>query len=315
MKGYQTIISSYFSALSGTALLFLLLSGCGGSNPAAESGTPTAVTPVQIAQVSDSTMTDDVEISAVSAYLEKSFVKANINGYVEQANIKTGQQVGNGQLLFSLITKEARSIGNTINKLDPGLKFSGISAIRAGAPGIIVQINHQKGDYVQDGEAMATISNRNSLVFLLDLPYELNQIISANKKLEVVLPDGVKLRGAVAGTMPAVDSLAQTQRYIIKVNAPKDIPEGLIAKVRLTKAAHPNAQVLPRSAVLASETEDQFWVMKLINDSTAVKVEVKKGIENKNTVEIIEPRLGRADRIITTGNYGLADTAKVKIQK
>ena len=60
----------------------------------------------------------------------------------------------------------------------------------------------------------------------------------------------------------------------------KDIPEGLIGKVRLTKVSHPQAQVLPKSAVLANETEDQFWIMKLINDSTAVKISVKKGIEN-----------------------------------
>jgi hypothetical protein len=162
---------------------------------------------------------------------------------------------------------------------------------------------------------LATISNRNSLVFLLDLPYELNQIIKQNGNLNVLLPDGTSLTGSVSGTMPAVDSLAQTQRYIIKVPIGKDIPEGLIAKVKLSKLSHPNAQVLPKSAVLANETEDEFWVMKLINDSTAVKVNVRKGIENSITTEVLSPKFSTMDRIITSGNYGIADTAKVKIQK
>ncbi len=291
------------------------LSACSSADSTAVEDTPSPVTPVQITNPKDSSLSEYVELSAVSAYLEKSFVKANINGYVERVNAKTGQQVGNGQLLFTLITKEARSIGNTVNKLDPGFKFSGVSNIRSGQAGTIIQVNHQNGDYVQDGEALATISNRNSLVFLLDLPYELNQIIAQNKSLDILLPDGTRLAGSVSGTMPSVDSLAQTQRYIIKVPTGKDIPQGLIARVRLTKLSHAQAQVLPKSAVLSNETEDEFWVMKMINDSTAIKVKVKKGIESSSLVEVIEPRFSTTDRIIKTGNYGIADTARVKIQQ
>ncbi|WP_131536595.1 HlyD family efflux transporter periplasmic adaptor subunit [Pedobacter nototheniae] len=308
MHNYLKIILTFSAGL-------LIFSSCNQSAPAESIDAPSPVTSVQVTQIKDSTLAEYADFSAVSAYLEKSFVKANINGYVETANAKTGQQVGGQQLLFSLITKEAKSIGNTVNKLDPGFKFSGVSNIRAGQAGVIVQVNHQKGDYVQDGESLATISNRNSLVFLLDLPYEFNQMISQNKALDVILPDGTKLNGLISGTMPSVDSAAQTQRYIIKVSTVKDIPEGLIAKVRLMKVHHGSAQVLPKSAVLANETEDEFWVMKMINDSTAVKVNVKKGIESNNCMEILEPIFNKTDRIITVGNYGIADTAKVKIQK
>ena len=308
-------MKKYLKLIYASIAVAITLSSCSSSAPGTTADTPSPVTPVQITHVSDSSLAEYVELSATSAYLEKSFVKANINGYIEKANAQTGQKVCSGQNLFTLITKEARSIGNTINKLDPGFKFSGISNIRAEQGGIIVQVNHQKGDYVQDGEALATISNRNSLVFLLDLPYELNQIIKQNGNLNVLLPDGTSLTGSVSGTMPAVDSLAQTQRYIIKVPIGKDIPEGLIAKVKLSKLSHPNAQVLPKSAVLANETEDEFWVMKLINDSTAVKVNVRKGIENSITTEVLSPKFSTMDRIIASGNYGIADTAKVKIQK
>lgn len=293
----------------------ILLQACGGKETAPTEEVALPITPVEVVNVADSTLAEYVDISAVSAYLEKSAVKANINGYIESANIKTGQKVARGQTMFSLITKEARSIGNTVNKLDPEFKFTGISSIRANVAGIIVQVNHQKGDYVQDGEALATIVNRNSLVFLLDLPYALNTIISKNKNIDIILPDGVKLNGTLAGTMPAVDSLAQTQRFIVRVNTSKDILEGLIAKVRLTKLSHPQAQILPKSAILSNETEDEFWVMKLINDSTAVKIKIEKGIEKDNAIEILRPKFLKTDKIISTGNYGLADTAKVKIQK
>lgn len=280
-----------------------------------EAEPPVPVTPVQVISVVDTSLLETIDVNAVSAYLQKSFVKANINGYIQTANAQTGKQVGNGQLLFSLITKEAKAIGNSVNKLDPSLKFSGVAQIRAAQAGLIVQVNHQKGDYVQDGEALATISNRNSLVFLLDLPYEYNQLIHINKNISIELPDGQRLQGSLAGTMPSVDSLAQTQRYILKVNASTAIPEGLIAKVRLIKSNRANTQVLPKSALLANETEEEFWVMKMINDSTAVKVNVKKGIENNGFVEVLSPKFAPTDRIVTTGNYGIADTAKVKIMQ
>ncbi len=281
----------------------------------AEAEPPEPVTPVQVVSVTDTSLLETIEFNAVSAYLEKSFVKANINGYIQTANAQTGKQVGNGQLLFSLITKEAKAIGNSVNKLDPSLKFSGVAQIRAAQAGLIVQVNHQKGDYVQDGEALATISNRNSLVFVLDLPYAYNQLISTNKNISIELPDGQRLQGSLAGTMPSVDSLAQTQRYILKVNASNTIPEGLIAKVKLVKNNSPHTQVLPKSAILANETEEEFWVMKMINDSTAVKVNVKKGIENNGFVEVRSPKFAPTDRFVATGNYGIADTAKVKIIK
>ena len=58
-----------------------------------------------------------------------------------------------------------------------------------------------------------------------------------------------------------------------------------------------------------------FGVMKLVNDSIAIKVPVKKGIESSEKIEILEPVFSSSDRIIISGNYGLADTAKVNIIK
>ena len=55
--------------------------------------------------------------------------------------------------------------------------------------------------------------------------------------------------------------------------------------------------------------------MKLINDSTAVKVPIKKGIESQGKIEITEPVFTANDKIIQTGNYGLEDTARVTIIK
>lgn len=302
--------------LSIVYLLGVMMMSCkSNSTPAGEEPAAAPQTPVQVSTINIGSLSDEIVLNATSAYLEKSYVKATTNGYIQELNIQAGSTVKSNQLLFSLITKEARAIGNSINALDPGFKFSGISRIRAEKSGFVTQVNHQKGDYVQDGEAMAVISNQNSLVFLLDLPYEMNKVMRMNKSVEVTLPDGEQLKGQVTSALAAVDSLAQTQRMIIRVNANHPIPENLIGKVSVIKSAASNVQTLPKSAVLTNETEDTFWVMKLVNDSTAVKTVIKKGMENNQSIQILSPVFKPSDRVITVGNYGLADTAKVKIVK
>ena len=58
---------------------------------------------------------------------------------------------------------------------------------------------------------------------------------------------------------------------------------------------------------------ENFWVMKLINDSTAVKVLLKTGIVTDSQIEILMPLFDKNDRLINSGHYGLADTARVNI--
>ena len=285
-------------------------SASGKEDAAAGEGTPVTVT-----TISQESLNDYIELNAVSAFLQKSYVKANANGYLQSADVYPGKYVEVGQLLFSLKTKEAQTIGNSIKILDSTLKFSGLNRINANQHGYITQLNHQSGDYVQDGEQLAVISDRNSFVFLLDLPYELRPYVLNKKTVELQLPDGEKLNGTIGPVMPTVDSASQTQNVVIRVNASKSIPENLIAKVRVIRSARNKAISLPKTAILTDETESNFWVMKLIDSATAVKVPVKKGIETRDRVEILSPLFSPDDRILISGNYGLPDTAKVSIQK
>jgi len=304
--------STYLSLIACCLFAGLFVS-CKGNSDAADESTVVPQTPVKVTTITSGSIADDVVLSASSAYQEKSYVKANTNGYIERSSVQPGTVVKSNQVLFKLITKEARAIGNDINQLDPGFKFSGISTIRAEKNGFVTQVSHQKGDYVQDGEALAVISNQASLVFLLDMPYEMRSIVLQNKTLEITLPDGEKLKGVISSALPAVDTVAQTQRLVLKVNASHPIPENLIGKVRMIRSAASNVQLLPKAAVLTNETEDEFWVMKMINDSIAVKTIVKKGMEDGKSIQILSPVFNAGDRLISTGNYGLADTAKVKI--
>jgi multidrug efflux pump subunit AcrA (membrane-fusion protein) len=272
------------------------------------------VTPVTVTNPVIGDMVETIEINAVSSFLLKTYIKASATGYLQSVNAKLGMPVTKGQTLFTIKTKEAEALGNTINSLDSSLHFEGTIHIKSRGNGYVAQLNYTVGDYVQDGEQLAVITDTKSFVFLLDLPYELKPYLEHNKTLQLHLADGTVLDGTIESSLPVVDSFAQAQRFIISVKGNETVPENLIAKVQLIKAAKSNAVSLPKAAVLSDEVQSEFWCMKLINDSTAVKLPVKKGMETKDQVEIVSPVLLPTDRILLTGNYGLADTAKVRIE-
>ena len=270
-------------------------------------------TPVTITSVSSEPLTEYAELNATSVFQQDNIIKSNITGYIKSMNVKVGQYVGAGQTLFILKTKEAESLGNTINKLDSSFRFSGVSRITTPESGYITELPHQLGDYVQDGEQLAVISNAKSFGFILNLPYELHKYVSANKSVDVILPDSTHLDGVVASFMPVIDSVSQTQQVLIKVYSRSRIPENLIAKVRILKIQKTNAISLPKQAVLSNDAQTSFWVMKMTDSVTAVRIPVIKGMETNDRIEIVKPQFSVSDKILLTGNYGLPDTAKVKI--
>jgi len=270
------------------------------------------ITPVTVTSIVTEPMVEYIELNATSTFLQQGFVKASANGYVQSVNAQVGKMVSSQQRVFVLKTKEAQSIGNAINALDSTFKFFGIINIKAGTTGYISEINHEPGDYVQEGEQLAVVNDVNSFVFILNLPYELRQYVMNKDFVELLLPDGKKMMARIASAMPIVDSASQTQNIILKVNE-KNLPINLIGKVRVIKTEKINAVSLPKQSVLSDETQTNFWVMKLIDDSTAAKVPVTKGLAINDRIEIISPKFLTSDKFLLTGNYGLADTARIKI--
>ena len=306
MTKFFKICLSFF--LSGLTIFI----SCKSKDPAAADEAPAETrTPVTVTSMSYDPLKEFIELNATSSFLQQSFVKSNLNGYAKKVNIKIGDYVNTGQTLFVLKTKEAEAIGNSVNSLNPDFKFSGINMIKANAHGFVSELNHQAGDYVQDGEQLAVIRDSKSFVFVMNVPYEDRPYVSIGKQVEVILPDEERLLGNISSAMPRIDSITQTQSFAVRVNTSHSIPENLVAKVKIIKVSKTTAATLPKKSVLSNETLSEFWVMKLIDDTTAVKVEVIKGIESGDRVEILSPDFSPKDNILLSGNYGLPDTALV----
>jgi hypothetical protein len=271
-------------------------------------------TPVTIIPVTYKSVTSTVALSAVATYMNKSIIRATTAGTIEKILINPGDFVAADQLLFTIRTREAMALSKQ-GQGDSSLSFLGLINIASHKNGVINSISYQKGDFVQEGDEMAVISEQNSLVFLLDVPFELEKYIEKNRNCRIILPDNRQIIGTITGKLPEMDMQSQTIRYVIKPQSIDRLPGNLIASINLVKSTNEKAMVLPKQAVLGDETQTTFWVMKLINDSTAVKIIVNKGFENNEEVEITNPEFLPSDRIVRTGNYGLPDTARITIVK
>jgi len=268
-------------------------------------------TPVTVVSVNYEPLQQSIELNATSSFLQKSFIKSNLIGYVTKANVKIGDFVNKGKILFILKTKESEAIGNSVNKLNPDFKFSGINIIRANTTGYISELNHQQGDYVQDGEQLAVISDIKNFAFIMNVPYEDKPYVSPGKQVEITLPDKERIIGIVSSAMPVMDSVSQTQSFSIHINSSHIYPQNLIAKIKIVTVSKNATATLPKNSILTDETQSKFWVMKMINDSTAVKITIRKGLESGDKVEIVSPEFSPKDKILLSGNYGLSDTALV----
>ena len=291
----------------------LTVSACRSTTVSTAEGT-VVKTPVTVVAVTFKPISETIGLPAKTAFINKNIIRSATTGTIDGISVVPGDFVRSGQLLFILKTREASAFKNSLPG-DSSLGFKGIIKILSPKEGVISSISHQTGDFIQEGDELAVISEQNSLVFILEVPYELKGIVEKNRTCSLKLSDNTVITGTIKGKLPEMDVQSQTISYIVKPAATSRLPENLIAVAAIVKNSKTSATVLPKPAILGDETQTEFWVMKLINDSTAIKVPVRKGIENNDEVEIVDPPFLPADRVILTGNYGLPDTAFVIIVK
>ncbi|MEW5842790.1 MAG: HlyD family efflux transporter periplasmic adaptor subunit [Bacteroidota bacterium] len=307
----------YVFALSA-ALFLTLLSACGGGN--GKTSDETSGSPVLVITPSLKNMNNYLQLNANTIFQKKEIVRATFQGFIVKFFKKIGDRINAGDEILQIQTKESSADG----KMDINLgkdsnkgkdSFKGIVTIRTKTSGVFTEQNHNIGDFVTDGEQIAVISDPSSLVIQLNVPFQFVSSVKLGSACVINLPDGKSMNGIINKVLPSVDLTSQTQTYLIQLSQPGNLPENLNVIVKIPVQSFSNALTVPKSALMTDETQSKFWVMKLINDSTAVKVNVAKGIENDSLVQLLGSNLTKNDRIVSEGAFGLPDTAKVLIRK
>ena len=160
---------------------------------------------------------------------------------------------------------------------------------------------------------MAEVTKPNSLAVKLYVPYEYNQEVTLQKRVSVRLPDGEWLKGVVKQLLPSEDVVSQTMPYLVTLTPFRFLPENLNLTVSVPLHLKDNALAVPRKAVQSNEEQTDFWVMKILNDTLAIRQTVFLGLQSDSLIELKNSPLTPEDRIVIDGAYGLPDTASIMV--
>lgn len=297
------------------ALLFgVLLPGCGRKTSEEETTSSSRGIEVELISPELKQMTEYVSLNATTNFQNQEIVRASFAGYIVKSYKIPGDHIKKGEVLFLIKTREA-SAADTMSINYGAGEFSGLVKVLARTSGVLNELNFQAGNYVTDGDKLALIVEPQSLKIMLNVPYQYARLISASGLYSFTVPGGSEHKARVIKKMLSIDPVNQTQTFILEPAGTTDLPANLNINVKVPVKSTPETMVLPKSAVIANETQTQFWVMKAVNDSTAVKVDIQKGIETDSLVQIVQPSLSTKDRFILEGAYGMPDTAKILIKK
>ncbi len=294
--------------------IFILLTfifGC-NKNKEAEQNTVTPKADVEVTTIEKANLSDTIYMVASSFYNNKSIVLSPISGYLTSVKISNGENIHAGELLFEVITKEYNALKDFADSLY-GKKKGGKIEINSPISGQVSDLNVSGGQYIPEGTSLCSITDLSGILFKLYVPLQYKSDIFVGKICTLQMPDGRNLNGKVINLSVKTEQNTQTEVYLLKPLSDINLPEGVNLKAYIVKQKSFGAQVLPKSAVLSSEKLDEYWVVRVINDSTAIKVPVEIGNIYNDIIEIKEPIFSPDDKIVTSGNYGLPDTAFVHI--
>ncbi|MBS1516854.1 MAG: HlyD family efflux transporter periplasmic adaptor subunit [Bacteroidetes bacterium] len=288
-------------------------SSCSNSDDTAQTD-PEVRVQVTLTRPERNTVSEYMQFNGVTQFQKKDNIRATQTGYVTGINFRPGNYIQTGSVFCEIVTKEQRALRN-LSDTDSSLqKFQVPLPVESNASGIISVINVLSGDYVNEGDLIATVLEPGSLVLNLNVPYEFHNFISNGKRVEILLPDGKSIISSISNSMPTVDPVTLSQVYLINL-ADYSLPENLLVTVRIAVDQKANVLTLPVKAVQTDEEQKEFWVMKLENDSMAVRIPVFTGTQNDTVIQVISDKITSEDRIIVDGAYELPDSATVKIQK
>ena len=290
------------------SFLLLLFFSCKNSEEKQEKEQITKVQ-VKTTSVEKGFLPDYLKFTGKTIYLNKSTIVSPINGYFTKVNVKEGSRVRKGDLIFEMQSPEA-----FLMQQNDSLKNNyGAVKIYASSSGIISGLNVvQKGVYSDQNSVLCLIIGSNDLKVQVNLPFEYRKYAKIGSKCKIILPDSTEITGTFSKILPQMNETAQTVKILANLQSGTFIPENLLVEVLINKASGKETQILPKNCLQTDALMTKFWVMKLINDTTAIQIPVTVGNQNHDKVEIISPKFNPNEQFISEGAYGLEDTVLIE---
>ncbi|MBN2638763.1 MAG: hypothetical protein JXR65_06715 [Bacteroidales bacterium] len=295
----------------GLATVFLMAS-C-NQNPAS-TATSKQILPLPTVSIASPQIENKAiytEFHGISRYLQSVHFSSQSTGVIASVFVHPGDEVKKGAPLLVVKPVEISALENT-GALS-GQMLNSRDTVFSNQTVLINQVLFQEGDYVQPGNLLASAFKKNSLTALVYVPLSEVPLITKNNSCTVEIPGKGNITSRFGRKLFLADSATQTQPYVIPLPPSLMLSSGINLRVLYKTDEITNGMFIPRTGLLSNEEETEFWVMKILNHNTAVKVPVTVGCQGKDFVQILSGDLSVNDHVITEGAYGLPDGTKVQI--
>lgn len=188
------------------------------------------------------------------------------------------------------------------------------SEIRSPIDGVVTDRPLYPGEMAAAGAAIVTVMDVSAVIAKAHIPQADAALLKVGDKGTITVPGlDAPVEGKVTVVSPALDPNSTTIEIWLEAKNPKQqLKPGTSVQLALTAKTVKDALVVPAAAVI-SAADGSPAVMVAGNDGKAHLKPVKVGIRQDDDVQILEG-VTEADKVVSTGAYGLPDNTKIKVE-
>ena len=239
------------------------------------------------------------------------FAQAKSQYETAQAHLRSLQNVGKQEEVKSA----AGQMESAKGKYEAARAQLSYSEVRSPLAGVVSDRAVFPGEMAAAGAALLTVMDISSVIARVNVPQNQAAYIRVGQPARLGPADGSdEVSGRVTVVSPAIDPSSTTVEIWVQARNPGErLRPGATVRVAITPAAIPDAVIIPAGALLPSQQGGDA-VMVVGADSVAHERKVEVGAREPEKVQILKG-VSIGERVVTDGGVGLADGAKVKIEK
>ena len=168
------------------------------------------------------------------------------------------------------------------------------------------------GERVQTSTPLFSIANLEEKIVRIYVPQD--DFVKCFKGQPAVITTkmlpGEKFSGYVKRISPIIDPQSGTFKVTIAVKDPGNrLHPGIFINAELIVDTHTNTPLIPKAALIYENERTYFFI---VQSDSALKVQLEKGFEDAEKVEILND-LPEGARVVVLGQNGLKNGSKVKV--
>ena len=315
------------------AVLLLGCSGTKGDSASSAADSPStadsAATPVHMARVERMTLRTIVTGPGRTAALEEERVRAPFAGTLTSLTVTVGDRVRGGQEIGAILAQNSEAALRGAQAMLQSARAPEERAdaeravalaerdlvhtsLRVARSGVVTARSAAVGERLAEGDSIVSVAGTGSIVFIAEIAQSEVGRVATHQVAAVDLAAVARpLGGVVHGILPADTAGSIASRVRIDLPSASPLNVGLFGTAHVVVGERRNATAVPRGVVLRDDITGVTQVAVVTPEDRVHWVEVVTGVSDSGWVEILRPALDPGTRVITSGQVGLPDAARV----